>query len=339
MRVWFRWHRIGKLSIDDYFVLLALACFCAGLVPPQIMWDNGLGGDLSKLTAAQLEAIMKAIVPGTTIYVTTLWCIKFALVFFYRALAAPGSHMVIVYNAALVGLAITYIILFFHIMFHCYPQSRRWNLDPNKRCDQQAEDVNFWLLSLFNIISDLVIICLPITMVSRLQMSLRDKLAVIAMFALGFIVVIASCIRAYFAKREHPLLTATVSGIEASVALITVCLPAVRSLLLGRGAKSSNSASYDRQYELSQPRAQGDGTTNNASNMRNANHTASSSAVKLQSRHHATGSEDSLVSDESLQSAEVVVPGRAITVNTQIVTLSEDCKSDTQSTKVTSPFV
>ncbi|KAL6171401.1 hypothetical protein ACJQWK_02420 [Exserohilum turcicum] len=193
MRVWFRWHRIGKLSIDDYFVLLALACFCAGLVPPQIMWDNGLGGDLSKLTAAQLEAIMKAIVPGTTIYVTTLWCIKFALVFFYRALAAPGSHMVIVYNAALVGLAITYIILFFHIMFHCYPQSRRWNLDPNKRCDQQAEDVNFWLLSLFNIISDLVIICLPITMVSRLQMSLRDKLAVIAMFALGFIVVIASC--------------------------------------------------------------------------------------------------------------------------------------------------
>lgn len=49
--------------------------------------------------------------------------------------------MVIVYNAALVGLAITYIILFFHIMFHCYPQSRRWNLDPNSKPNPHAYHV------------------------------------------------------------------------------------------------------------------------------------------------------------------------------------------------------
>jgi hypothetical protein len=43
-----------------------------------------------------------------------------------------------------------------------------------------------------NIFTDVIIICLPITMVSRLQMKLKDKLAVAGVFSLGFFVVIAS---------------------------------------------------------------------------------------------------------------------------------------------------
>jgi hypothetical protein len=43
-----------------------------------------------------------------------------------------------------------------------------------------------------NIFTDVIIICLPITMVSRLQMKLKDKIGVGAIFALGFFVVISS---------------------------------------------------------------------------------------------------------------------------------------------------
>jgi hypothetical protein len=43
-----------------------------------------------------------------------------------------------------------------------------------------------------NIFTDVIIICLPITMVSRLQMKLKQKLGVAAVFSLGFFVVIAS---------------------------------------------------------------------------------------------------------------------------------------------------
>lgn len=43
-----------------------------------------------------------------------------------------------------------------------------------------------------NICTDVIIICLPITMVSRLQMKLKQKVGVGAIFALGFFVVIAS---------------------------------------------------------------------------------------------------------------------------------------------------
>jgi hypothetical protein len=48
------------------------------------------------------------------------------------------------------------------------------------------------VLLLVNIFTDVIIILLPITMVSRLQMKLKDKIGVAGIFALGFFVVIAS---------------------------------------------------------------------------------------------------------------------------------------------------
>jgi hypothetical protein len=43
-----------------------------------------------------------------------------------------------------------------------------------------------------NIFTDVIIICLPIVMISRLQMKLKQKLGVAGIFCLGFFVVIAS---------------------------------------------------------------------------------------------------------------------------------------------------
>lgn len=43
-----------------------------------------------------------------------------------------------------------------------------------------------------NIFSDAIIMALPITMVSQLQMKMKQKIGVASMFALGFFVIIAS---------------------------------------------------------------------------------------------------------------------------------------------------
>jgi hypothetical protein len=99
------------------------------------MWNLGLG-DMSTVTPANFEKIMKMIVPGSTLYVTSLWSIKFALVFFYKRLAAPGSRLVLIYNCALAGLVVTYLVIFFDIMFQCFPHNKRWSTNPN--CEQSA---------------------------------------------------------------------------------------------------------------------------------------------------------------------------------------------------------
>jgi hypothetical protein len=128
-----RWSRTGRLGIDDFFVLLALSCLIGDLAIQQHMWNLGLG-DMSTVTPENFTGIMKMIVPGSTLYITSLWAIKFALVFLYKSLAAPGSKLVLIYNVALAGLAVTYLIIFFDIMFQCFPHDKRWSKDP--RCEQ-----------------------------------------------------------------------------------------------------------------------------------------------------------------------------------------------------------
>jgi hypothetical protein len=71
------------------------------------------------------------IVPGSILYVTSLWAIKIALVLFYKRLAAPGTKLQVIYNVTLGLLVIFWATIFFHIIFQCFPHDKRWSQDPN----------------------------------------------------------------------------------------------------------------------------------------------------------------------------------------------------------------
>ena len=90
---------------------------------------------MASVTPENFKGIMEMIIPGSTLYVSSLWAIKFALVFFYKSLAAPGSRLVLVYNFTLAGLVVTYLVIFFDIIFQCYPHNKRWSNNPN--CEQK----------------------------------------------------------------------------------------------------------------------------------------------------------------------------------------------------------
>jgi hypothetical protein len=119
---------------------------------------------------------------------------------------------------------------------------------------------------LLNIGTDIAIISLPISMVMQLQMKTKQKFGVAAIFALGFLVVIASStsnhpsdtnhanysvIRAYYSKKNETMLTCTVSMIETAVAIIATCLPPLRTLFLGQMSSARTGSNYAGRYELS----------------------------------------------------------------------------------------
>jgi Kef-type K+ transport system membrane component KefB len=115
--------------------------------------------------------------------------------------------------------------IFFDIIFQCFPHDKRWSQNPAYQCDPKQAEINYWLTILLNIGTDVFTICLPIYMVLQLQMKMKQKIGVAAIFALGFLVVVASIIRAYYSKRNETMLTCTVSMIETAVAIIATCLP------------------------------------------------------------------------------------------------------------------
>ncbi|KAL1800390.1 hypothetical protein ACET3X_000732 [Alternaria dauci] len=340
LRMYARWKRLGNLGIDDFLILLSLACLIGDLVIQQHMWNLGLG-DISTVTPENFKGIMQMIIPGSTLYVSSLWAIKFALVLFYKNLAAPGSRLVLVYNLTLAGLAVTYLVIFFDIMFQCFPHDKRWSNDPNYQCSPKAAEINYWITTFFNITTDVIIICLPITMVSRLQMKLKQKIGVAAIFALGFFVVIASIVRAYYSKKNETMLTCTVSMIETAIAIIATCLPALRSMILGTNNTSKDASnSYGPHYELSAARRRASGNRlNPSSQITGGLHSTHDT------RHRANGSEDSLFTDppsDQAGSVEQFVGGKGITVNTQIETMFEESSSrsnvSSDSTKAQLPF-
>nr|RBQ86596.1 hypothetical protein FVER53263_13925 [Fusarium verticillioides] len=256
LRIWARVRKLGLLAIDDGLIILAACCLIGDLIIQQHMWNLGMA-DMANASRDDFIQIMKMIVPGSILYVTSLWAIKIALVLFYKRLAAPGTKLQIIYNVTLGLLVIFWATIFFHIIFQCFPHDKRWSQDPNYQCDPKEAEKNYWLTVILNIGTDVITISLPITMVMKLQMKTKQKIGVAAIFALGFLVVIASIIRAYYSKKNETMLTCTVSMIETAVAIIATCLPPLRTLFLGQMSSARSGSNYGR-YELSstgQPRS------------------------------------------------------------------------------------
>ncbi len=132
-----RWAKFGGLAIEDGLIVLALLCLIGDLAIQQHMWNLGLG-DMPNVSPENVRGIMQMIVPGSTLYVSSLWAVKFALVLFYKRLAAPGSRLVTIYNVAIGGLVVTFLVIFFDIVFQCYPHDKRWSTDPD--CRYSASD-------------------------------------------------------------------------------------------------------------------------------------------------------------------------------------------------------
>ncbi|KAJ4373478.1 hypothetical protein N0V86_007618 [Didymella sp. IMI 355093] len=284
LRMYTRWAKFGGLAVEDALIILATLCLIGDLAIQQHMWNLGLG-NMAAVTPENFKGIMQMIVPGSVLYVASLWAVKFALVLFYKRLAVPGSRLVTIYMVALGGLVVTFLIIFFDILFQCYPYDKRWSVDPNYQCDPKAAEANYWITIIFNIVSDAIIISLPIAMVMRLQMKLKQKLGVAAVFALGVFVIISSIIRAYYSRRNETMLTCTVSMVETAIAIIASCLPALRSMFIGGNTQNATS-SYGKHYELTSGQRK-------TQDIRNG-HSVSVMSPR-RTRHTPHDSEDSLV--------------------------------------------
>ena len=53
-------------------------------------------------------------------------------VIFYKRIAAR-TRLQTVYNVVLGVLAVTWAVIFFDIIFQCYPIDRKWTTDPNSK--------------------------------------------------------------------------------------------------------------------------------------------------------------------------------------------------------------
>ncbi|KAF7179312.1 hypothetical protein CNMCM7691_008245 [Aspergillus felis] len=236
LRLLARWERKQKLWWDDWMIVFSMGwnLVVVGFIFAMVKEGMGLHAGTAVPISNQIM-IAKFLVVAEILYVFNLvWTKLSILLMYYRIFRFPYFKR----WAYIIG---TFVLLWvicitFLFIFICVPVQKLWYPSLPGRCINQ---VATWVANAAStILTDLVILVLPMPQVWKLQLRLSEKLALTFAFSLGFFVVFASAYRfsvlfSYTSADSSYTLAPTVgwTAIEMSAGIVSACLPTLRPAL------------------------------------------------------------------------------------------------------------
>lgn len=230
------------LGWDDFFIGIALIfslALGAMVIHANIRhgWDRHLW-DL-RFTQYQNASIYAFV--GRLGFVLAATFTRLSLVCFLLRLVTGSGHTSFawVLRAALLWQVVVCTALVFMTVFLCVPVRAYWAIPlvDNAKCLNEG-DVTL-AGGVVNCVSDLMVTLLPIPIVMKLNMPLRQRIGVIVLLSLGIVVTIAGIVRTYFIWKSliesyditwysyQLWISATV---EVDLAVLCACAPALKPL-------------------------------------------------------------------------------------------------------------
>ncbi|KAI9903503.1 hypothetical protein N3K66_000032 [Trichothecium roseum] len=119
----------------------------------------------------------------------------------------------------------------------CVPVRRFWQVKPYPGEHCTARPLNYWVAGLLNILTDFVIIVLPMPMLWRVRLPLRRKAALSLLFGSGALVMVCTILRNYYvlAAVTDEQLAQLWASREAFASMVVVSIPAIWSLVRKMG--------------------------------------------------------------------------------------------------------
>ncbi|KAH8203349.1 hypothetical protein TruAng_002444 [Truncatella angustata] len=173
------------------------------------------------------------------LYAFALGLNKISILLFYLRVFPQQHFRVMAF--VMIGLEIGFALGFgLAVIFQCGPLDgawRSWDGEYQAKC----VNVNYlgWSGAGVNIFLDIATLMLPLHALSKLTMSLRKKIQILAMFAVGFFVTLVSILRLramiQFGSTKNVTQDYVEVGywstIEISIGIVCACMPAIRALL------------------------------------------------------------------------------------------------------------
>ncbi|KAL4883316.1 hypothetical protein BJY04DRAFT_216616 [Aspergillus karnatakaensis] len=268
LRVWTRLRITRTAGLDDVLIVFGLV-FGIGMgvvlciATEQYGWDRHIWDIPLEL----LPAVSKLNLSFQILFSLSCSITKLSLLWFCKRLLIVGTKGVysrynIAMIVAMVVVALSCILFLFFSLFHCRPIHAYWDLEPQYPHHCLNDGAIVFSASTINIITDVVVTILPMPLIWKLKLPVRQRLAVISIFGLGIIVDVAGSIRtAYVYKSMLASYDTTWEGwpvllaatIEINVGLICTSAPALRPLvnlylprLVGSSHRYGSSRSQDR---------------------------------------------------------------------------------------------
>lgn len=203
------------------------------------MVDNGLGKDMWTLQAHQITNVLQYYFFGEIFYILALGVTKISILCFYLRVFPSKDFRRIIFGIMWLSVAYT-AAFFFATTFQCTPVSYAWTQWDGLHTGT-CNDIHLqgWIAAGINILLDAIVMILPLKHLVGLNMNIRRKLMVMAMFSVGIIVIVISVLRLYslvhFANSKNITWDYFEAGywslLEIDVSIICGSMPAHRYLV------------------------------------------------------------------------------------------------------------
>ncbi|ROV94600.1 hypothetical protein VPNG_09203 [Cytospora leucostoma] len=222
---------------DDYTILVALLFTTAFVGMCVFITTEGMGKHAILMNPEYAISLPKGMFASEVIYVPALMTTKISILLLYRRIFPSHKFRMVLWCVGGFILAFAITGTFLQI-FQCIPIEAIWYTDLARRCVNISAD--YIAMGTINIVTDVVVLCLPMPQLWRLQMSRTRKAQLMGMFLLGGFVCVVSIIRLTYLSNVglsdatwNDAFTALWSVVETCIAIVCACLPTLRPLFDG----------------------------------------------------------------------------------------------------------
>ncbi|KAL4808625.1 hypothetical protein BDV18DRAFT_88184 [Aspergillus unguis] len=255
IRAWYKqWNRV-----EDSTCLVAYILFMGYCAVAIVVGNYGGGFHYYDVENETMVKFRKFCYVATVLYCPMALLTKIALLSIIIRIFAPYKMKVLFIYAFLAALTIYYTIAEVVKIRMCDPVPAYWTQDdPNAKClDQRAALIAD---SVISVVSDLLILTLPLPLTWSLQMSRNKKLRVVGMLSAGGLATAFSIYRLILVLRDGTSPDMTIvfvcvilsGNAEGGVGLICACLPSLNIVLSKIRNHSYRSNAYYQQQDSMQ---------------------------------------------------------------------------------------
>ncbi|OJK01559.1 hypothetical protein ASPACDRAFT_77276 [Aspergillus aculeatus ATCC 16872] len=225
------------VGVEDWSCLAAWILFMGYCSVSIIVGKYGGGYHIDDVSTAHQVLFRKFCYVATVLYCPMALLVKVALLSILTRIFAPYRTKILMIYFFLACLFVYYIIAEIVKIRMCDPIPGYWTGNPKAKCmDQQAALIAD---SVISVVSDLIILILPLPLTWSLQMSRSKKMRVIGMLSAGGLATAFSLYRLVLVVRDGSSRDMTIVFIcvilsgnaEGGVALICACLPTINILV------------------------------------------------------------------------------------------------------------
>ncbi|KAL4802501.1 hypothetical protein BDV18DRAFT_163903 [Aspergillus unguis] len=223
VRIWVK----KNVWVDDYAALFSalLGMAYAGLAVAQTRWGLGLHSEY--FPEANMKTFGKMQYAGGPIYTLAILGFKISLLASYLRIGGFVSSYRLVILAAIAACVANQVVFTIVLSVGCRPVAKQWDQSIPGTCINTV--ASYYALAGTSLIFDVIIIALPLPILARLKLKMRQKILLGVLFGLGFFVTIIQIIRIFtvanletYANSEPIIIW---SDVEISLGVIISCVP------------------------------------------------------------------------------------------------------------------